>query len=323
MEKHFLLCTERSGSNLITKLLNAHSKICGSSTKHIMNPVFRNLFRYGLLNNTENWDKLLKDILNLYQVKFSVWKSSLTFDELKNNTSEGDYIGLINYIFDKEAALNNKNVVFVKENHIYEFFPYIHKYYPNSKYLYQVRDPRDVALSWKKNPTHKGGVVKAATQWKHDQQQYLKLYHFLNEENKVIKLRYEDLISNTPLELEKILNFFGLNFESDILNFYKDELTKENSKTQHAWNNLSKSVMSENSNKFLNELSEIEVQVIEKICYFEMKQLNYSVKSTENQLNKINDKVIEELKTKEDSLEYNPYEGVKENMKAKSIFYNF
>lgn len=29
----FLMCSERSGSNFITKLMNNHSQICGPSTK--------------------------------------------------------------------------------------------------------------------------------------------------------------------------------------------------------------------------------------------------------------------------------------------------
>jgi hypothetical protein len=43
------MCSERSGSNFITKVMNGHEDICGPSTKHIINPVARNFYRYGNL----------------------------------------------------------------------------------------------------------------------------------------------------------------------------------------------------------------------------------------------------------------------------------
>jgi len=321
MKKHFLLCTERSGSNLITKLLNAHSQICGPSTKHIMNPIFRNLFRYEPLDNSENWKLFVEDILQLFNVEFSIWRKKFTFKELNENVRIGDYIGLINYFFEKEAESNNKNIVFIKENHTYEFFPYLLKYYPSSKFIYQVRDPRDVALSWKKNPTHKGGVVNAARQWKKDQQQLLKMAHILKEDKKVFKIKYEDLISDTPKYLKEILTFLDLKYEPTISDFYKDSLTQKNSSTQGAWENLSKKVITNNSNKFLDELYVDEIKIIEKICFNEMKFLDYKLVSSEDILSSISNQMIEDYQHIEESIVYNPSKGVKENMKAKTIFY--
>lgn len=77
----FLLCSERSGSNFITKLMNNHSKVCGPSTKHIINPTARNYFRYQPLTNTENWESLIDDILNLFNVKFSIWTTEFSKHE--------------------------------------------------------------------------------------------------------------------------------------------------------------------------------------------------------------------------------------------------
>ena len=75
----FLICSERSGSNFITKLLNGHPNICGPATKHIINPVARNLFRYGDLSVESNWHELLQDIYELISVSFRP-KSMLNLD---------------------------------------------------------------------------------------------------------------------------------------------------------------------------------------------------------------------------------------------------
>ena len=97
------MCSERSGSNLITKVLNGHKNICGPSTKHILNPVARNLFRYGDLSQSENWQQLVGDIHNLLTIDFSIWRRSFSLHELKSCTSPGDIGGLLRNIFLEEA----------------------------------------------------------------------------------------------------------------------------------------------------------------------------------------------------------------------------
>lgn len=42
----FLMCSERSGSNLITRMMNAHPDICRPAVKHISNVLTRNVFRF-------------------------------------------------------------------------------------------------------------------------------------------------------------------------------------------------------------------------------------------------------------------------------------
>jgi len=165
MSLFFLMCSERSGSNFITKLLNGHNNICGPSPKHIINPVARNLFRYGDINEKENWNELLVDIHRLINIDFAIWEKEFSLEDLKALAPIGDVASLIRNIFLEEARANGKQHVFIKENHVYEFLPFLLLNFPESKYVYMVRDPRDMALSWKKNPDHLGGIVKAARQW--------------------------------------------------------------------------------------------------------------------------------------------------------------
>ena len=151
----------------------------------------------------------------------SVWKRKFSPEDLGELAKTGDISSLIKNIFLEEAKANNKQYVFVKENQLYEFLPFLLINFPEAKYVYQVRDPRDMALSWKKNPSHRGGVIAAARQWKHDQQQYLKIYHLLKALGKAHKVSYEELLRNPKDEITSILNFLGLPFEDLILIFIK------------------------------------------------------------------------------------------------------
>ncbi len=318
----FLMCSERSGSNFITKLLNGHNNICGPSTKHIINPVARNLFRYKNLDDEQNWNDLLQDIHNLINVEFSIWKKKFTFDELKHIAPRGNIQALIQNIFMSEAREHGKQHVFIKENHIYEFLPFLLLNFPESKYIYLTRDPRDMALSWKKSTIHPGGVVQAAKQWQKDQQNTLKNFYELEKRGKAYFLRYEDLISDATHYTKEIIDFLGLPHDPAIENFYEDELTQKNAKMQKAWDNLSKGIITNNKKKYLKELTEEEIQVIEKICYFEMKVLGYEPEYTKEYLDQISTEQIEMLNTTElTTIPCRRTKGVQKNMKAKKIFY--
>lgn len=316
------MCSERSGSNFILKLLNAHSKICGPSTKHIINPVARNIFRYEPLTNSDNWHELINDIFNLLSSNFSEWKKEFNFQDIMKMAPVGDIGTLIKNIFMEEAIANGKNDVFIKENHLYEFLPFLLINFPKSKYIYQVRDPRDVALSWKKNPSHRGGIVKAAKQWKIDQQNFLKNYNELKKINKATIVKYEDLIENPKRELEKILRFLGHKYESSILNFNSDELTIKNANKQPAWNNLSKSILSDNKKKYIEELTDYEIKIIENICFYEMRYLGYKNSFSKKEINEISEQSIANYNEKEiKQLNYDPIEDILKNMEKKKVFY--
>lgn len=322
MSLHFLMSSERSGSNFITKLLNGHPQMCGPSTKHLINPVVRNLFRYGDLRDQENWSTLLDDIHRLISLPFTKWKKNFGREELDKMASRGDVATLIRNVFLAEAEANGKKYVFVKENHIYEFLPFLLNYFSDAKYVYLVRDPRDMALSWKKNSEHPGGVVHAAEQWQKDQANNMKNYWFLKQQGLAYLLRYEDLIGNAGKYSREICAFFDLAYSDEMLRFNEDELTRENSQLQSAWNNLSKGVLSENKEKFLTELSSDEIAMIEFVCRHEMACLGYEPVSDESNISGICTELLAIEKSREmEEIGRFPSERVAENMEAKRAFY--
>lgn len=173
-----------------------------------------------------------------------------------------------------------------------------------------------------KNPDHLGGVVKAAKQWQKDQQNTLKNYAELAKKGKAYFVRYEDLISDSDRYTAEIVQFFGLPYDSEIENFHKDELTQKNASMQKAWNNLSQGVIKDNKKKYLKELTEQEIKVIEKICYVEMQYLGYECEFSKDELDMVTVNMIEDLNQKEfETIPYERSKGVKLNMEAKKVFY--
>jgi hypothetical protein len=318
----FLMCSERSGSNLITKLFNAHSEICGPSTKHLFNPVIRNLFRYEDLSDQNNWHALIKDIHTLLSADFSIWKKAFTFSELHELAPCGDISALLKQIFLAEASTHGKQHLFIKENHLYEFLPFLLINFPDAKYIYQTRDPRDMALSWKKNKNHPGGIVQGAKQWAHDQKKFLCNYQVLHSQKKATLIKYEDLISNPNESLQALSSYLGFEFQDSMLNFHDDQITQLNAQKQESWSNLKKPIISNNSTKYIEELSADEISIIEKICHFEMNALDYKPVNSKINLAGISALDIHELEEIEASrFPAQQSKGALKNMEAKRNFY--
>lgn len=323
MSLFFLMCSERSGSNFITKLMNGHENVCGPSTKHMINPVARNLFRYGDLSVEKNWLELLADIDRLFNVGFSVWKSELDIGVMQEQVTTGDIAGLLRNIFLREARAHDKQHVFIKENHVYEFFPFLERHFSEARYIYLTRDPRDMALSWKKNADHPGAVVAAARQWRQDQVQSLKNYCLLEASGRAYHLRYEDLIVDTESECRNICDVLGVSFDSNIRNFYQDGWTQKNAGQVKAWNNLSKPVLSGNAKKYANELTDQEVAAIESICFYEMRHFGYQPDIVIDESHAIGDAELDRMEAAEVlSKPRKAAPRVVANMEAKKRFYH-
>ena len=179
-----------------------------------------------------------------------------------------------------------------------------------------------MALSYRKNPNHRGGIVHGARQWKADQQKSLSNFHLLARDSKAIHVNYESLIGSFKEEVDRILAFLEVPHDEGIFNFYKDTITIQNARKLEAWENLSKEIIPTNVNKFETELTPLEIKIIEKICYWEMLHLGYTPKSVQEELDAISNDKIEELAFEEELKFPRKLDGpVLSNMQAKSRFY--
>lgn len=273
----FLISSERSGSNLITRLLDGHSKICGPSATHLFRRLIEHSPRYGDLQDDEQWRALIADAVALFDSKMGHWNISLQTDDLVNQVKTHSLQALLRHIYEKEAHTLGKERVFVKENHAYRFFPFLDAFFDQPRFVWLVRDPRDMALSWKRSAGLRGCVIRAAETWKADQEASLMLYHMLQEKGRMMCIRYEDLISDSGTSLKAICGFLGLSFEDKMLELDDANRTRHHHLKVAEWANVHKPVMRTNYNKYKSGLSRAEVGFVQALCKDEMQALGYEL----------------------------------------------
>lgn len=302
MSFSFLISSERSGSNLITKMVDMHSKVSGPSPKHLLRILAKESYRLAPLDNQANWNSLLDAILKILNSEFAVWKTKFEREDLEKFSPAGDLPKLLQEIFMTEARANGKEQLFIKELYTASFLPFLEWCFPGARFIWLVRDPRDMALSWRKNKAHAGGLIAGASKWRNDQLDALQVYFFLKSQGRAGLILYENLITEPEKELTKITDLLGLEFEKGMLEFHKNSLTRENADRHDAWRNLQSEVISSNSNKFLSELNNREVALIEKLCGTLMKAFGYEVITSKNDLQKLTQKDIKDLQSEEATL---------------------
>jgi hypothetical protein len=108
------------------------------------------------------------------------------------------------------------------------FLKYIYRVYPKSKYIFLIRDGRDVVSSYKDggyNLFKDMSLVKnAALNWT----DCIDKWNWLKERigvDQLLEVHYEDLVKNPEIVVNKILVFLDLENEEGILN-YKEIVRK-------------------------------------------------------------------------------------------------
>jgi len=263
---NFLLCSERSGSNLIRVMLDAHSQIFAPGPTHLGRMLIPKLSRYGDLNIDSNFRRLAEDAVKVFNQRYSHYAYSVTADEIVEKARHRHFCAIYEYIFKKGMQLSQKRQVFMKENHNHQLVAYWLRYFPNAKFVFQVRDPRDFYLSAKKyRPflTQYHSPWRTINTWKKDQEESRRVLLELGPK-RVFFQRYEDLISNTEESLIRLCEFLEVPYEMKMLDFHKQESVQIDARNRpEGWANLSKGVMKDNKEKFRKGLSPSEIIQLE------------------------------------------------------------
>ena len=265
--------------------------VCGPTPSHLLRTFSLNLFRYGDLRLDESWQTLLIDVADLLNTQLGTWRTTWTSSKLMGKAGNRSLRSIIRCIYEEEARANGKSHIFIKENKIYLFLPYILAEFPDSKFIFLVRDPRDMALSWKLSANHPGNVKSGALVWHEDQKYNILAHSWLASLHKSHLLRYEDLIQNPKLELSKICDFLSIDFDPQMLDFHRQTLTVKNANVINDWMNLSKPVMTNNKRKYLAELEDIEIRYVEALCKEEMEYFRYPLEFTVGKISELSEEL--------------------------------
>lgn len=286
---NFIIGMGRSGTSLLTSILDTHSNIYTSHENNFL------LFLGTYLNAKKEFD--LKDINYINKVlklnanaTVTVWKGKIETKKLALTKEE-----IVQLIYmSSSISEKNKEVKAIYDKNP-EFTVHVHtlqKILPNSKYIAITRNYLDNIASRKKFHTKtKKRLIKnnwfsiylLAISWVYYNKKIIRL---LGKE-KVYHIRYEDLVDHPVLALKELFCFIELPYEENILNYHrnvsienrieKSPLSEsEKSIIREMHGNLEKPIFNKRVGVWQEQLTKRERFVCDVICRKTAEKLGYS-----------------------------------------------
>jgi len=199
----FILGCPRSGTTLLASLLK-HSGYGEPVETHFITKYYRKLDCYSPLDNKDNFKHIIRDILKERAVM--QWKLQIDLDKFYNELAEISYQDIVNKICMLRAEHKGYKSWGDKTPHYFRNLDILYKLFSDSRYIYIVRDGRDVALSLLEKPWGPNNILTCARLWKE--------YNAPNDIIKELKnmghlyfVRYEDLLDNAERIMPEVYKF--------------------------------------------------------------------------------------------------------------------
>ncbi len=284
----FVLGNPRSGTSLLRIMLDNHAKISIPPESGYIQWWSE---KYGDWSHSDslNEDKVNSFITDLASSrKIETWKlnygqlQSLIFEVQPNNYMELSQAVILQY-----AGQNDKRPLVMgdKNNYYLQHLDVIKKYFSKAKFLAIIRDGRDVACSYQGlkylesdspyKPVLPSSIPLIAEEWNKNNKMILDYFSSL-QDHQHLWIRYEDLVINTEETLGEVCDFLGLDFDSQMLEYYK---TENEPLETIAWKKKTKKKPDANNiGKYKVELSERDIQKFEKESKSILTSFNYKLR---------------------------------------------
>ena len=218
----------------------------------------------------------MHDVCSLVAYNPVQWKYiNLKENEIIEHCKTHSLTGIVKAIYEMNAANKDAHIWICKSLSNIHFAGLLEEEI-KPLYIFLYRDGRDVACSFKRAIVGEKHIYHIAKQWQHEQNLCLKLYHELGDK-RVIKICYEDLISQPEKELKRVCEFIGAKYNSACLEYYKSFEAKNTASSGNMWQNVERKIIADNFNRYKKELSTDEIILFEKIAGETLRALNYTL----------------------------------------------
>lgn len=273
----FLLSTERSGSNLVRSILGTHTNI---SAPHPLETAYP----WGKVTPVKDLPKqrvrtLFRDILINKHYSFHPLETAVDInrvvDRFHDSQQSHSLFDIQSALYGEYATQEGADSWISKYPALWDCLNEAFEYYDDLRIIYNVRDARDVALSFKRSNVWRYHPFYSAIRWQQEQRRGIELLE--THPDSVHQIRYKDLLQDPEPVVRGICDFLEVPFEKEMLYYYETEEAQAAAESAEAFENLSSPIISDNYNKFHEQLPSEEICLVEKIAGNELEYFDYDL----------------------------------------------
>jgi len=284
----FIIGNSRSGTTMLSRILNNHDQITSFNELHFFNDIVKKPLeeKINLANAIDIANKLQNRIDN------DVWSkiNNSEYSSLSNKVI-GDIdkdklnsFTVFDAVMNYQRKTNKTRYVLEQTPKNILYYEEIIEVYPNAKFVHLIRDPRAVLASqknrWKKYQRKADNVpfynilrtfinyhpFTTLKVWKAVIKKGITLRNF---KNNYYEIKFENLILNHELELTKLLKFLELDYQPNLTNV--PQVGSSNLKHQKNKLGLNSAVIT----SWTSILSKAEKYISARYVHSEVKKLGY------------------------------------------------
>lgn len=270
----FILSAGRSGSTLLRKIVLTSGKANIPPESGSLIPVLAvNYLKYNHLS----WEKLVNKLIFAAE-KEETWKLwNINFKEedinfLKYSLRDKSLHGIIEFIYQMYGKTHFPQANFWgdKTPQLIFYIDIVLKIFPDAKFIFLVRDGRDVISSFTKNQIFQD-IRLLSQRWLYSLKVLKKLQKRVPEEN-LFQIQYEEMVSRPDPTIKKLCDFLNIEYSKGFIENKKVYLG--DSFLLHHKNTL-KEISPENIGKWKSDLNPGQKKEVEKIIGRKLKELGY------------------------------------------------
>jgi hypothetical protein len=271
-----MIGTRRSGSNLLRLMLNQLPEIAAPHPPHILPHLMPLVQKYGDLSKDENFNQLVDDACKLVELNPVLWEG-VKFDreQVASRCRSRSVVAVYGAIYDEMADQTQAGGWCCKSLDNIFYLKDVESYFGDAaRYIYLYRDGRDVAVSFRKALVGEKHIYTIAREWASTQRIALESRKYIDPK-RIYAISYETITGSSEQAMRGLCEFLGATYTESMLDYHESDEAKRAANSSVIWSNVVKPVMSNNSNKFLREMSAEDVRLFELVAGDVLDELGY------------------------------------------------
>lgn len=271
----FVVGCSRSGTTLLQSLLDAHPNISLPPEGQVYLRFGKAFRYYGELSDEKNRRRFIRDLLQDAYIR--KWNLNCTVEEVEQVARSFTRAGIIGALYRLYMCENGARRWGDKTPEHIRYLTTIREDFPNAYMIHLVRDGRDVAEAFRRfiyGPVTALGLGRV---WR-DEVAHWWEYQDQEETGRMLKVRYEDLVSEPKETVEKILDFIGEPL-ADTTSKYADSEVSQIVGSESWHSSLRKNITTDKIGDYKKSLSKRDIEIFEYVAGDELKKYGYQLEN--------------------------------------------